>query len=78
MNIHNFAFSRRLSTYIGLSDTSHDLFDAEMKYLHDNGFKVYTMANIRYNHCIQSLPSDHLGLTPEYQFLHYYDVKQYI
>ena len=26
-----------------------DLFDAEMKYLHDNGFKVLTMANLGYD-----------------------------
>src|SRR6188472_3322883 len=33
----------------GVSSTSPDLFDAEMKYMHDNGFKVLTMTNLRYN-----------------------------
>jgi hypothetical protein len=37
------------------------LFDAEMKYLHDNGFKVYTMANLRYN---QNNDSVYLGDIP--------------
>jgi hypothetical protein len=30
-------------------DTTVNLFDAEMKYLHDNGFKVLTMANLAYD-----------------------------
>jgi hypothetical protein len=29
--------------------TSVDLFSAEMKYLHDNGFKAITMSDLRYN-----------------------------
>jgi hypothetical protein len=32
-----------------VSNTSPDLFDAEMKYLHDNGFKIFTMSDLRYN-----------------------------
>jgi len=59
------------------SDTSPDLFDAEMKYLHDNSlrFTQWPILDtiIGYNRCCNDL-----GLTPEYQFLHYYDVKQYI
>ena len=31
----------------GVSITSPDLFDAEMKDLHDNGFKVLTMTSLR-------------------------------
>jgi hypothetical protein len=30
-------------------DTTLNLFDAEMKYLHDNGFKVLTMADLAYD-----------------------------
>ncbi len=30
-------------------DTSVNLFDAEMKYLHENGFKVLTMADLSYD-----------------------------
>ena len=30
-------------------DTTLNLFDAEMKYLYDNGFKVLTMANLGYD-----------------------------
>jgi hypothetical protein len=30
-------------------DTTLNLFDAEMKYLHDNGFKVLTMADLKYD-----------------------------
>ena len=30
-------------------DTTLNLFDAEMKYLHDNGFKVLTMADLGYD-----------------------------
>jgi peptidoglycan/xylan/chitin deacetylase (PgdA/CDA1 family) len=30
-------------------DTTVNLFDAEMRYLHDNGFKVVTMANLTYD-----------------------------
>ena len=41
--------------------TSPDLFDAEMKYLHDNGIKVYTMANLKYN---QNNNSVYLGDIP--------------
>ena len=31
------------------TDTSLNLFDSEMKYLHDNGFKVLTMSDLEYN-----------------------------
>lgn len=37
------------------STTTPDLFAAEMKYLHDNSFKVLTMANLRYNQNTNSL-----------------------
>jgi hypothetical protein len=30
-------------------DTTLNLFDAEMKYLHDNGFKVLTIADLGYD-----------------------------
>jgi hypothetical protein len=36
-------------------DTTVNLFDAEMKYLHDNGFKVITMADLGYDENSQSL-----------------------
>jgi hypothetical protein len=36
-------------------DTTINLFDAEMKYLHDNGFKVITMADLAYDENSQSL-----------------------
>jgi len=32
-----------------------NLFDAEMRYLYDNGFKVLTMANLRYDTNSKSL-----------------------
>ena len=32
-----------------ITSTDVNLFDQEMKYLHDNGFKVMTMADIGYN-----------------------------
>jgi hypothetical protein len=32
-----------------LTSTDINLFDTEMKYLHDNGFKVITMSDIEYN-----------------------------
>jgi hypothetical protein len=35
-------------------DTTVNLFDAEMKYLHDNGFKVITMADLGYDENSQS------------------------
>ena len=31
-----------------ITSTNVSLFDAEMKYLHDNGFKVLTMSDLRY------------------------------
>jgi peptidoglycan/xylan/chitin deacetylase (PgdA/CDA1 family) len=46
---------------ISASITSPDLFDAEMKYLYDNGIKVYTMANLKYN---QNNNSVYLGDIP--------------
>ena len=36
-------------------NTTPELLDAEMKYLHDNGFSVYTMANLKYNQNNKSL-----------------------
>ena len=36
-------------------DTTLNLFDAEMKYLYDNGFKVITMADLAYDENNQSL-----------------------
>ena len=36
-------------------DTTVNLFDAEMKYLHDNGFKVLTIADLGYDENTQSL-----------------------
>jgi hypothetical protein len=36
-------------------DTTVNLFDAEMKYLHDNGFKVLTMTDLANDENSQSL-----------------------
>jgi hypothetical protein len=36
-------------------DTTLNLFDAEIKYLYDNGFKVLTMADLRYDTNSKSL-----------------------
>ena len=36
-------------------DTTINLFDTEMKYLHDNGFKVITMADLAYDENNRSL-----------------------
>ena len=36
-------------------DTTVNLFDAEMRYLYDNGFKVITMADLRYDTNSKSL-----------------------
>ena len=36
-------------------DTTVNLFDAEMKYLYDNGFKVITMADLGYDENSKSL-----------------------
>jgi hypothetical protein len=36
-------------------DTTVDLFDAEMKYLYDNGFKVLTMTDLAYDANTNSL-----------------------
>ena len=36
-------------------DTTLNLFDAEMRYLYDNGFKVLTMADLGYDENSQSL-----------------------
>ena len=38
-----------------ITSTSVNLFDAEMKYLHDNGFKVLTMADLGYDENTKSL-----------------------
>ena len=40
---------------IGYKSLSPDLSDAEMKYLYDNGFKVLTMSNLKYNQNTNSL-----------------------
>ena len=32
-----------------ITSTDVDLFNAEMKYLHDNGFKVFTMSDLGYD-----------------------------
>jgi hypothetical protein len=37
------------------ADTTVNLFDQEMKYLHDNGFRVLTMANLGYDTNTNSL-----------------------
>ncbi|HZI70636.1 MAG TPA: hypothetical protein VFD60_05695 [Nitrososphaeraceae archaeon] len=48
-------------TYPDVSDTNEssattlNLFDAEMKYLHDNGFRVLTMADLGYDENSNSL-----------------------
>ena len=36
-------------------DTTVNLFDAEMRYLYDNGFKVITMADLGYDENSKSL-----------------------
>ena len=46
---------------IGYKSLSPDLSDAEMKYLYDNGFKVLTMSNLKYNQNTNSL---YLGDVP--------------
>ena len=38
-----------------LPETTVELFDQEMKYLHDNGFRVLTMANLGYDTNTNSL-----------------------
>ena len=47
---------------IGYKSLSPDLSDAEMKYLYDNGFKMLTMSNLKYNQNTNSL---YLGDVPE-------------
>ena len=52
---------RKKKSYRDLSDsnrpidTTLNLFDAEMKYLHDNGFKVLTMSDLGYDENSNSL-----------------------
>jgi peptidoglycan/xylan/chitin deacetylase (PgdA/CDA1 family) len=41
--------------------TSVNLFDAEMKYLYDNGFTVITMADLAYDESIHQLYIDYIG-----------------
>jgi hypothetical protein len=36
-------------------DTTANLFDAEMRYLHDNGFKVITMSDLGYDENTKSM-----------------------
>jgi hypothetical protein len=51
---------------INYKPPSPDLSDAEMRYLHDNGFKVLTMSNLKYNQNTNSLYSgDVPGITAE-------------
>jgi peptidoglycan/xylan/chitin deacetylase (PgdA/CDA1 family) len=45
----------------GVSVTNPDLFDAEMKYLHDNDFKIFTMANLKYNESNGSIYLDNIS-----------------
>jgi hypothetical protein len=44
----------------GVSVTNPDLFDAEMKYLHDNDFKIFTMTNLKYNESNGSIYLDNI------------------
>ncbi len=43
-----------------MSVTNPDLFDAEMKYLYDNGFKIFTMSNLKYNESNGSIYLDNV------------------
>jgi peptidoglycan/xylan/chitin deacetylase (PgdA/CDA1 family) len=52
---HTLANYRDLSDSNRPIDTTVNLFDAEMRYLYDNGFKVLTMADIGYDENSQSL-----------------------
>ena len=46
---HNLVMYRDVSLSKDAADTTANLFDYEMKYLHDNGFKVLTMGNLGYD-----------------------------
>jgi hypothetical protein len=46
---HEFVVNSNLKYLPNKSDTDVGLFSAEMKYLHDNGFKVIKMSDIGYN-----------------------------
>jgi len=46
---HNLVTYPDVSYSTDAADTTVNLFDQEMKYLHDNGFRVLTMANLGYN-----------------------------
>ena len=46
---HNFVTYPDVSYSKDAADTTVNLFDQEMKYLHDNGFKVLTMNDIGYD-----------------------------
>jgi peptidoglycan/xylan/chitin deacetylase (PgdA/CDA1 family) len=52
---HNFVTYPDVSYSKDAADTTVNLFDQEMKYLHDNGFRVLTMANLGYDTSTNSL-----------------------
>jgi spermidine/putrescine-binding protein len=52
---HNLVMYRDVSLSKDAADTTANLFDQEMKYLHDNGFKVLTMSNLGYDSTKDSL-----------------------
>jgi len=52
---HNFVTYPDVSYSTDAADTTVNLFDLEMKYLHDNGFRVLTMANLGYDTSTNSL-----------------------
>jgi hypothetical protein len=52
---HNFVTYPDVSFSKDAAETTVELFDQEMKYLHDNGFRVLTMANLGYDTNTNSL-----------------------
>ena len=46
---HNIVTYPDVSYSKDAADTTVNLFDSEMKYLHDNGFKALTMADLGYD-----------------------------
>jgi hypothetical protein len=46
---HNLVTYRDVSLSKDAADTTVNLYDQEMKYLHDNGFKVLTMSKLGYD-----------------------------
>jgi len=52
---HNFVTYPDVSYSKDAAETTVNLFDQEMKYLHDNGFRVLTMANLGYDTNTNSL-----------------------